>query len=95
MKKNDKLQSKPKINDQEIVIDYNRPMQPYQVRVEHRDGKDHLIVCAEKIGKHRMTVDELAIEMRAGFKSIRIEIKEINDRLDYNGLKPLPNNRPL
>jgi hypothetical protein len=83
MKQSDKLQSKPEITDQAIVIDYNRPMQPYQVRVEHRDGKDHLIVCAAKIGKHKMTVEELAIEMRAGFKMI-------NDRLDYNNLKPLP-----
>ncbi|GHU33058.1 hypothetical protein FACS1894166_07680 [Bacilli bacterium] len=81
MKKNDKLQSKSELNKKEIVIDYNKHMPAYQVRVEHREGKDHLIVCAARIGKHKMTIDELAVEMRAGFA-------RIDDRLDRNNLKP-------
>ncbi|GHU34409.1 hypothetical protein FACS1894166_11810 [Bacilli bacterium] len=77
MKKNDKLQSKSELNENETVFNYNRTMTPYQVRIERRVDDNNLVVSAARYGKHKLTLEDLMTE-----------IIKINERLDQNSLKP-------
>lgn len=45
------------------------------------------------VDKLVITVNDLAKEMRDGFKQVNTRIDKIEDRLDYNNLKKLPENR--
>ncbi|MDR2823026.1 MAG: hypothetical protein LBV37_00605, partial [Mycoplasmataceae bacterium] len=59
--------------------------------IDKRIDNDNLIVLASELKPNKppkLTIADVLLEMREGFKAINARIDKLEDRIDRNNLKP-------